>query len=130
MKKVLGYIFKDWKWFDYTILGLYVLFIILFKELAPFPVLPAVFGLFLVLSAIYFPKNSLLGYFLTVGALGGLAYYEFKYLLYGSFGATLIIACLAIYSALQLIFKKEDDKEDFDKWDDCLMFRTFFRSNF
>lgn len=117
MKKVFGYIFKDWKWFDYAILGLYVLYIVLFKIYAPFPILPAIFGLFVVLAAIYFPKNTLLGYFLTVGALGGLAYYEFKCLLYGSFAATLIVACLAIYSALQLIFKKENEKDDFDKWD-------------
>lgn len=117
MKKVLGYIFKDWNIFDYAVPVLYAVYIIMFKHYLPYSLAPALFGICLIFSAIYFPKNTILGYAVTLGSMGCLAYYEFSNLLYGSFIATIAIGCVAVYSMLQLILKKDTEKEKFDKWD-------------
>ena len=117
MKKVLKYIFKDWNVFDYAVLVLYAVYIILFKHYLEYSLAPALFGICLIFSAIYFPKNTILGYAVTLGSMGCLAYYEFSNLLYGSFMATIVVGFVAVYLMLRLILKKDTTKEKFDKWD-------------
>ena len=117
MKKVLGYIFKDWKVFDYIVPVLYALFIILFHHYFTYSLTPALYGICLVMGAIYLPKRTILGNVIALGSLGILAYFEFKSMLYGSFIATIVIGCVVIYSLINLLLKKESEQGKLDRWD-------------
>lgn len=118
MKKVFNYVFKNWSTTDCIIAGISILFTIALTIITKFSPFASVTGVCLVLSAIYLPKNTLLGYILTLASLGMYGYFVNSHLGAGDmFVLFLVIVPLIIYSGVNLILKKNKQPEKFALWD-------------
>ncbi len=133
MKKVLNYIFKDWKISDYIFGGLAVLAMLAVLLISKcvkspaeikdiFSVAEFVCAILFVWGMVFCSKQTIHGYILGIGSFAFLSYFLFNEFLYGSFIVAMILIAYLIYRLVMLCLKKEIDFGKFGLWDYVFLF--------